>query len=338
MLRAHYTRGIRRSPALVSAPRSRALCGVPGLKRIVSAGEAGGRLDRLVAAAAGVSRREARLYIAQGLVRVGGKVVRIVSRPVRAGHELVINAAPASATPVAREPLALVHLDAWCVAVAKPAGLLSETDRAGSPSLETEVPALLKAQGERKTHVKLVHRLDAGTSGVIILARTPTATTELGRAFATGTARKTYLALCQGQIKEPRTVDGPIGRAQGTRHAVMAAGRPAVTHVVPMRWSDRASLVRAIPETGRTHQIRVHLSHVGHPILGDRLYGGAGYTDDTPPAPIPRPMLHAWSLLVPHPKTGAPLALATPPPDDFVREATRLGLWDAGATRTESFE
>ncbi|MBI3178539.1 MAG: dephospho-CoA kinase, partial [Deltaproteobacteria bacterium] len=75
-----------------------------------------------------------------------------------------------------------------------------------------------------------------------------------------------------------------------------------------------------------------------HPILGDRLYGGPGYTDETPPEPIARPMLHAWSLVLPHPKTGAPLALATPPPDDFVREATRLGLWRDDVAARESFE
>ncbi|MBI3178664.1 MAG: RluA family pseudouridine synthase, partial [Deltaproteobacteria bacterium] len=220
--------------------------------------QAGGdRLDRLVAAHAGVSRREARLLIAQGRVRVAGRVVRIVSRQVRAGSELEIDAAPARPAVGRKAAPVLLHLDPWCVAIAKPAGLLSETDRAGSPSLETEVPALLTAAGERKTAVKLVHRLDAGTSGVIILARTPMAATALGHAFARGDARKTYLALCVGQVREACTVNAPLGRVQGTRQGVVAKGRPAVTHVVPMSTSEQASLVRALPETGRTHQIRV---------------------------------------------------------------------------------
>lgn len=299
------------------------------LELLVKTGQSGERLDRLVMATATVSRRVARLWIAQGRVQVNGRVVRIVSRPIDSGARIRVEPEPQASrgSEAGHAPVTVLHLDAWMIAVAKPAGLLSESDRQGSPSLESEVPHLLARAGERKTRVFLAHRLDAGTSGVLVLARTPMAAKALGDTFAQGRAEKQYLALCAGALVEPQTVDAPIGRQAGVRHMIDASGRPALTHVVPLAHQGRASLVRALPKTGRTHQIRVHLASLGHPLLGDRLYGGPGYTDDEPPLPIGRPMLHAERLVLPHPKHGTPLELCTPPPDDFVGLASRLGLW-----------
>ena len=288
------------------------------------------RLDRLVAHLGKVSRREARLFIAQGAAFVDGKEARIYSRDVRAGALFTLKltmSVTAKAAPALRQDPRILYCDRYLVVVDKPAGLLSERDRFGSPAVESVLPGILRRLGERHDEVRLVHRLDAGTSGVLVLARTPMAATVLGNAFASHLTKKSYLALCVGLLRRGRTIDAPIGRQQGTRHAVDLSGKPASTHVEPLATSDGTSLVLAEPKTGRTHQIRVHLSHIGHPLLGDRLYGGPGYTAETPPAPIARPMLHAARLWLPHPKTGEALVVRVPPPEDFEMLARSLSVW-----------
>ncbi len=299
---------------------------------IVAASDAGDRIDRWLAHRAGVSRRQARLWIAQGLVRLDGRSVRILSRELRAGARVELRGGAASPAPhpEAREPV-LLALDAQLVVVDKPAGLLSEHDRSGAPSLESLVPGLLARRGERRTDVRLVHRLDAGTTGVMVLARTPAATRALNAAFAAGQVHKTYLALCVGRLAEAVRVDAPIGRVAGARHGVVAGGKPARTVVEPIAVGERATLVRARPETGRTHQIRVHLAHLGHPLLGDRAYGGPGYSEGVPPQPIGRPMLHAQRLELVHPRTGESVSFSAAPAADLIALAEAYGVWPAGA-------
>jgi 23S rRNA pseudouridine1911/1915/1917 synthase len=330
---------------VVSTPKSE-------LRFVVPEAQAKARLDQLVAHAAQVSRRIARIWIATGRVRVSGRPVRILTRPMKAGAEIEVSlsgekvsegaprpALPTTQRPSARHaPLGVLYLDYYLLLLDKPAGLLTEHDRFGSPSLESLAPAVLAEAGERgaRTKVWLVHRLDAGTSGVVVLARTPTAASALGDAFRLGEVHKTYLALCQGSFRGEQLVDAPIARALRTRHAVSPGGKPARTRVEGLADSPIASLVCATPATGRTHQIRVHMAHLGHPLLGDGLYGGPMYTSDVESAPIGRPMLHAARLALVHPKTGEKLEITAPLPDDFVRLAGRLGLavpapW--GATR-----
>jgi RluA family pseudouridine synthase len=297
----------------------------------VSSQQGGERLDKLVAEAAGVSRRIARTFIASGRVRVAGRVVRILTRPIRAGAEVLV--APGEAKPAvterrdggAHEQPTIVYCDRHLLVVDKPAGLLSERDRFGSPSLEDLAPAILRQRGERD-EVWLVHRLDAGTSGVMLLARSKAASATLGAAFRDGEVDKTYLAICRGRLGTAQTIDAPIARGERTRHVVNPAGKPARTVVAPLAEAASATLVRALPATGRTHQIRVHLAHLGHPLYGDRLYGGPMYTDEVPPIAVGRPMLHARAVEVRHPKTGERLRFAAPPPEDFQELARRLGL------------
>jgi 23S rRNA pseudouridine1911/1915/1917 synthase len=302
---------------------------------LIVPGDEADRLDRLVAHGLGISRREARLLIARGRVSVNGRVVKILSRDVAAGSRVTVigesaaDRLPETGKPPALLDVRLLFLDAWIVVVDKPAGLLSETDRKSGPSLETEVPRLLATTGETKTEVRLVHRLDAGTSGVIILSRTPAVTAALGESFAKARAEKTYLALCVGRLSRPRTIDAPIGRRQGVKHGVDVHGKPAQTFVEPVVSTEVATLVRARPKTGRTHQIRVHLTHIQHPLWGDRLYGGPGYTRDEPVMAIARPMLHAARLVLPHPKSGERVVFEAPPPADFEALARRLGVWPA---------
>ena len=297
----------------------------------MAADQDGARLDQLVAHQAHVSRRIARQWIAQGLVAVNRRVLRILAREISAGATIVVAEASRpilAPTPASQPRVRILYLDKAMVAIAKPAGLLSERDRFGSPSLESVVPAMLAAAGER-ADLWLVHRLDAGTSGVMIMARTAPAARRFNEAFREGGANKIYWALCRGKAPAQHVVDAPIARAQGVRHMVSEAGKPACTHLRRLAATASASWVEALPQTGRTHQIRVHLAHVGHPILGDRLYGGPGYTEDSAAHAIPRPMLHAHQLTIAHPKDGHPMVLQAEAPQDFQELARHLQLADA---------
>ena len=302
------------------------------IELVVEQADDGEKLDRIVARALDVSRRIARIVIGEGAVTVNGKPWKIIAKPVRAGAKVVIDrtreaVAEAPKDEPALERERIIHLDREVVVIDKPPGLLSETDRAGSVSLQTLVPKLLATLNERNRDVWLVHRLDAGTSGVIVLARTPAAGRKLDAVFREAKASKRYLALCTGRLAETRDLDGPIGRGQGTRHKVdPAQGKPAWTRLVPRAVGTTATLIEAQPRTGRTHQIRVHAAHAGHPLLGDRLYGGPVYTASTPPQAIGRVMLHAYSLSLPHPASGTPTEWIARAPKDFVALASTLGL------------
>ena len=192
--------------------------------------EGGTRLDRLVAHQAAVSRRIARMWIASGRVQVNRRIMRILTRPIAAGAQVDVRAVQ-EATDVAAPVLAgdaaavaILYIDKWIVVVNKPARLLSEADRFGSPSLQSVLPPLLAARGERQNKLWLVHRLDAGTSGVMILARTPMAAAHLGDTFRQVQAKKTYLALCLGHLRAARDIDAPIARLVRARHHVHALG------------------------------------------------------------------------------------------------------------------
>lgn len=227
------------------------------------------RLDQALAAKLGMSRRKAREVIASGKVTVNQRPVRIASREVSDGDELSVVDAPASSIPI------LASGDDW-LAVDKPAGMPSQPER---DRARTSLEELLRV--EHRT-IYLVHRLDTPTSGAMLFARTPAAAARLSRLFAEGAIRKTYLAA----VEEPfaATIDTPID------------GREALTIVRP----HGGKLVEVEIKTGRTHQIRRHLASAGHPVIGDRRYGGA---------PAPRLMLHAWKLE--HPSIG--LIEAAPP-------------------------
>lgn len=302
---------------------------------VVGPDQDGQRLDRLVARQARLSRRQARLLIASALVCVNERPVRILTRPVRAGARVTIQRlAPDAVAPARgddypgrgrREPVTVLMLDRWLAVVAKPAGLLSESDDLDAPSVLSAVPKLLAARGERD-RVWLVHRLDAGTSGVVVLARTAAAARVLSEAFRRAEVRKHYVALCTGRLADSRLIDVPIARLRGVRHGVAQGGKASQTQLRPMAYGSDATLVHARPRTGRTHQIRVHLAHAGHPILGDRLYGGRGYTTEAPPQPIGRPMLHAYQIVVPHPKTGKQVTCTAPLPSDLLDLGGRLGI------------
>jgi 23S rRNA pseudouridine1911/1915/1917 synthase len=163
----------------------------------------------------------------------------------------------------------------------------------------------------------LMQRLDRGTSGVMFFSKRTDVNARLTRQFERKRILKRYLALCEGYLAEPQTVDAPLARVGAIKFAVREGGKTAITHVHPVQATPSGSLLEIALETGRTHQIRVHLSSIGHPLAGDWLYGL--------PNAI-RPMLHAAEIAMTHPLTNEPLRVAAPLPDDFLEEAARRGL------------
>jgi 23S rRNA pseudouridine1911/1915/1917 synthase len=183
---------------------------------------------------------------------------------------------------------------------------------------DADEPVLLElASAHAAQPLFLMQRLDRGTSGVIFFSKQSSINAKLTRQFETKRIRKTYLALCEGQLSEKQTIDAPLARIGAIKFGVREAGRRAVTHVEPLAATARGSLLRIILETGRTHQIRVHLAAIGHPLVGDWLYGERN---------AERPMLHAAELAMTHPATQQPLVVGAPIAMDMVKEARERGI------------
>ena len=296
---------------------------------------AGERLDRVVALVWGCSRAEAARLIDQQKVRVNGTPIAAKSQRLAAGDLISLLEEPAIG-PRALEAdpsvvLNVVHVDEQVIVVHKPADLVVHP---GSGHAEgTMVHGLLARFPEiagvgESERPGIVHRLDRGTSGLLMVARTQPSYEALTGALGRREVHRGYAALVAGMPSDDRgVIDAPVGRS--TRHptkmSVTAGGRPArtryeVTARMPARTEPPdeavpydAALLDLELETGRTHQIRVHLAAIGHPILGDDLYGG-------PAAPgISRPALHAHTLAFDHPETGQPLRFEAEAPEDFFR-------------------
>jgi 23S rRNA pseudouridine1911/1915/1917 synthase len=226
----------------------------------------------------------------------------------------------------ARVPFRVVHRDAAVIVIDKPPGLVVHP---GAGNREGTLQNALLAMDPALARVPragIVHRLDKDTSGLMVVARTPVAHSALVRALAAREVGREYHALCQGRLTGGGTVDQPIGRhrTQRTRMAVRPDGREAVTHYRIERRLREHTLVRATLETGRTHQIRVHLAHVGHPVVGDPVYGGRRHLPrGASPAVIAalgafrRQALHAARLAFAHPSGGREVAFEAPLPADF---------------------
>jgi 23S rRNA pseudouridine1911/1915/1917 synthase len=232
-----------------------------------------------------LSRREAKRRLAAGDVVVDGLPVAIASREVPGGAHVTLLAPDADLT--------LLHLDRALVVVDKPAALPTQPSPGSSnPSVLEVLASKLKRTGE-KPDLFIVHRLDTNTTGVVTLARTKRAAEEISRTIA-GHAEKLYLAICEGRLDTPVTLDAPIARVSGNQFGVARGGKSATSRVRPICVGKTVSLVEVRIETGRTHQIRVHLASIGHPVVGDRRYGSHATRELTA-----RPMLHARSLALP---------------------------------------
>lgn len=279
------------------------------------------RLDRWLAEVwPEVSRARWQRAIATGLVEVNGNLAR-AAQQVQAGDVVRANEPPPQQPPAAAKPeeipLEILHEDDDLLCLNKPAGLVVHP-AAGHWS-GTLVNAVLHhaahvSRGGHPLRPGVVHRLDKDTSGCILVAKNDAAHAAVARQFAERTARKIYLAVVRGKPRASAgVVKGAIARhpVHRQRMAVSnrAGAREAETAWKLLASDGKLSLIECRPKTGRTHQIRVHLKHLGHPIAGDRVYGGG--------ADFPRQLLHAWQLTVRHPTSGQLMTFTAPLPPDF---------------------
>jgi 23S rRNA pseudouridine1911/1915/1917 synthase len=216
--------------------------------------------------------------------------------------------------------LEILYEDSALIFINKPPGLVVQQRmyEPGEPFLHDLVEKLAGP-------VYLMQRLDRGTSGVMFFSKRSDLNVRLTRQFERKRIRKRYLALCEGELREAQTVDAPLARIGAIKFGVREHGKRSVTHVRPLEATPQGSVVAVELETGRTHQIRVHLSAIGHPLAGDWLYGERSEG---------RPMLHAAELEMTHPLTNQPLRVVAPVTEDFRSEALRRGIrhWE----RTEA--
>ena len=285
------------------------------------------------------SRNRIQAWIRSGRVRVGG-ARRRPRDPVRAGERVELEVDTPAALEDRPQAMALQILfeDAHLLVLYKPPGLVVHP---GAGNREgTLLNALLHHSPASRSlpRAGLVHRLDKDTSGVLVVAKTEPAQTRLVAAMQARRIRREYLALVQGRVIAGGSVDAPIGRhpVHRTRMAVVPTGRPAVTHYRVERRFGAHTLLRVRLETGRTHQIRVHMAHLRHPLVGDPVYGGRPrLTKGMDPSLAEalrawrRQALHAHRLRLEHPMTGAVLEWEAPPPEDFATLLRTLEQADA---------
>lgn len=292
----------------------------------------GERIDRALSLLTGRSRSDTAKMVAQGCVLIDGQTARAGSVRVAAGSTVEFTDMPASATVRGQRretaPFDVLHVDTDIVVVDKPSGVV--THPGSGHSAGTLADALVEqypdmADVGQPGRPGIVHRLDRGTSGVLVCARSPRAYDVLVEQLSKRQVRRTYAALVRGHPSSPTgMIDAPIGRDREHRTlmAVTSEGREARTHysvVETYVHPAEASLLRCRLETGRTHQIRVHLASIGLPLLGDLTYGVPD------PFGIGRPLLHAIRLAFQHPVTGADVSFGAPMPDDFAEALARFG-------------
>jgi 23S rRNA pseudouridine1911/1915/1917 synthase len=327
----------------------------PSLEQVTISGEeAGTRLDRLLALRIpALSRSRLKALILAGEVTIGGRTIRDPGHRVNSGDAITVTVpAPEPAEPEGEDiPLTIVHEDDDIVIIDKPRGLVVHP-AAGHPS-GTLVNALIAHCGESLSGIGgvrrpgIVHRLDKDTTGLLVVAKNDHAHKSLAAQFAdhgrTGEMRRGYLAFVWGSPDRPKgTIDAPLDRHPHNREkqAVRPGGREAITHwEVCARYAGPdgkpiASLLACQLETGRTHQIRVHLAHIGHPLIGDDTYGPGFKTKTSRLSPdaqaaveaLGRQALHAYLLVIEHPTSAEILEFRSELPPDLARLRHALAL------------
>jgi 23S rRNA pseudouridine1911/1915/1917 synthase len=296
---------------------------------IVSPEQAGKRLDVfLVSQLPAFSRTQVQALITAGDVSPLFPVKAVRSNLIVLEGQKVQVTVPASKKSdilAQKIPLDIVFEDDSVLVIDKPVGLVVHPG-AGNPSrtllnaLMAHCPNIAGVGGVQRPG--LVHRLDKDTSGLLVVAKSDLAYRSLVRQLKTRSLSREYLGIVKGTLEDKGTVDAAIGRHASARKkmAVRAElGKPSITHFVSMRSNEEVSLLHLKLETGRTHQIRVHLSYIHHPILGDSIYGGESDLAG-------RQMLHAFRLSFKHPKTGITRSFYAAPPEDFLKCLKKTGL------------
>jgi 23S rRNA pseudouridine1911/1915/1917 synthase len=305
----------------------------------------GARLDLFLTEASSLSRSQVKRLVEGGRVSIDGVVAPKVSRKLKACETVVLNRPPVAVMEALPEdiPLSILYEDAHLLVLDKPAGLVVHP--APGHAGGTLVNAVLRHCRDLSgiggvLRPGIVHRLDKDTSGVLVFAKSDTAHAGLVNRFKRREIGKTYLALVWGAPRENAgRIDLPVGRHPRERQRMSVRGRrgkPAVTHWRVVRRYGAVSLLEVALETGRTHQIRVHLNAIGHPVVGDPVYGGAGRVRGVADPVLrfrlqamKRQALHAARLDFVHPVTGMPLSVSAPLPPDMA-ELTAFLEKDAG--------
>ena len=290
---------------------------------VVTAEEAGARCDVAIAKLTGASRGQVAAAIKAGAVHLNGGLPK-QAIPVAEGDLLSFSIAPRELLEAKAEAIELdiVFEDEALLVVDKPAGMVAHPAHgARDGTLVNALLAHARTLPGDPLRAGLVHRLDRDTSGLLVVAKTEPALRALGQAMMRRAIARTYLGLVVGVPAHPKgTIDGALGRDPHNRlkYAVRADGKPAVTHYEVRTAFPAASELLFTLETGRTHQIRVHMAAFGHPIVNDPVYGKIDARVD-----MPGQALHAWRLAFRHPLSGEELAFESAPPRDYLaaREA-----------------
>jgi 23S rRNA pseudouridine1911/1915/1917 synthase len=300
------------------------------IRFVASDEDAGERIDVVLARRANVTRALAQRALKNGTITVAGEEVRASYR-LEAGAEVAGEIPePVIRAPEAEDiPIVIRYSDDRVLVVSKPPGLVTHPARGHEAG--TLVNALLALgeplAGMGSTRPGIIHRLDKDTSGLLLVAKDDAAQATLVEALRDRRIERVYRTLVKGVPATPTgTVDAPLGRHPVKRRsiAIVPEGRPAVTHFEVVSKTTKLALLEVTLETGRTHQIRVHLAHLGHPVLGDRTYGGV--SELSRELGLTRPFLHATRLTFSHPTDGRTIEVTDPLAPDLIAALGAAGL------------
>lgn len=295
----------------------------PGLALCVASDCSGLRIDQIMARLLPThSRSRLQDWIRDGCVVVAGRPVVEPSCRLWAGDVIELHTVTEQTSelpPAENIPLPIVFEDDYLLVIDKPVGLIVHPGNGHSRGTLLNALLYYSPQLGDVPRAGIVHRLDKDTSGLMVIAKTLEAQTSLVRQLQARSVRRLYQALVRGVVERPGLVDAPIDRhpVLRTRMAVVQSGKPARTHYRTLERFSTCTLIECALETGRTHQIRVHMMSIGHPLVGDPVYvGGVGWSSARPF--FPRQALHAWRLALQHPATGRVMHWTAPLPDDMV--------------------